>query len=74
MKTKLNLTIDKKLIPRSKKYAKKKGKSVSQLVEDLLKNAISKDKDKFSEKWLGKLDLTNQNDKRAESLKKRYKL
>ena len=74
MKTKLNLTLDSKLIPRSKQFAKKKGKSVSQIVEDLLKKALQEEKISFSEKWLGKFTLTNETDKRLEYLKNRYQI
>ena len=42
MKTKLNLTINSKLVPNSKEYARKKGKSVSQLVEELLEKELDK--------------------------------
>lgn len=74
MKTKLNLTIKSNLIPRSKQYAKKKGKSVSQLVEELLEEAIEQDKMNFAEKWLGKFDAGDKKDGRLEYLKNRYNL
>lgn len=74
MKTKLNLTIKSKLIPRSKQYAKKKGKSVSQLVEELLEKALDQDKTNFTEKWLGKIRTTGKKDDRFEYLKNRYNL
>lgn len=74
MKTKINLTIDSKLVPRSKRYAKNKGKSVSQLVEELLEKALEQDKINFSEKWLGKLDVASEKDIRTQYLKNRYNL
>ncbi|MCF8243326.1 MAG: DUF6364 family protein [Melioribacteraceae bacterium] len=74
MKTKLNLTINSELVPRSKRYAKKRGKSVSQLVEDLLEHALNKDEISFSEKWLGKFSLADKENKRFKYLKNRYDL
>ena len=74
MKTKLNLTINSKLIPRSKLFAKKQGKSVSQVVEELLSKAIEEEKSSFSEKWLGKLSLSDKENKRIDYLKNRYEL
>lgn len=74
MKTKLNLTIDKDLIPRSKDFAKKKGKSVSQLIEDLLIEALEKEEISFTSKWAGELKASDSKDERTIYLKKRYKL
>lgn len=45
MTTKLTLTIDEKVISAAKKYAKKKGKSLSNLVENYLKSIGSKETD-----------------------------
>jgi len=45
MTTKLTLTIDEKVISSAKKYAKKKGKSLSNLVENYLKSVSSKETD-----------------------------
>lgn len=74
MKTKLNLTINSKLIPRSKLFAKKKGISVSQLVEELLEKTLEQDKNNFTDKWLGELNLTEGEDTRFKYLKERYNL
>ena len=43
MNTKLTLTIEESLIKRAKKYAKKKGRSLSDIIENYLK-VITKDK------------------------------
>lgn len=45
MTTKLTLTIEEKVISSAKKYAQKKGKSLSNLVENYLKSISSKDTD-----------------------------
>jgi len=43
MLTKLTLTIDEEIIVRAKKYAQKKHRSVSKIVEEYLKNVSSLD-------------------------------
>lgn len=43
MTTKLTLTIEEKVITSAKKYARKKGKSLSHIVENYLKSISSKD-------------------------------
>ena len=45
MTTKLTLTIEEKVIVSAKKYAQKKGKSLSNLVENYLKSISSKETD-----------------------------
>ena len=44
MNTKLTLTIEQQIIAKAKKYAKKKGRSLSDIVENYLK-AITREKD-----------------------------
>ena len=74
MKTKLNLTIDKDLVPKSKAYARMKGKSVSQFIEDLLRKAISNKDESFVKRWRGKFIITDKTDPRHQILKRRYQL
>ncbi len=74
MKTKLNLTIDEKLVPLSKAFAKKHGKSVSELVETLLREVVVDDVPPFSEKWRGKFSVAEKPDPRYAALKERYQL
>lgn len=74
MKTKLNLTIDEELVPLTKEYAKKRGKSVSELVESLLREVVAADAPTFSEKWRGKFSVAEKADPRYRTLKERYKL
>jgi len=72
MKTRLNLTIDENLIPKTKNYAKSHGISVSQLVEDLLRKTTVKEEPTFSLKWRGQFKPINKNEPRYEKLKDRY--
>jgi hypothetical protein len=72
MKTKLNLTIDKELVPKSKSYARLHGKSVSQLVEDLLRKITRSEKELFTKRWRGKFSVSENKDPRFQKLKQRY--
>ncbi len=74
MKKKINLTIDEELIPPVKNYANKQGKSISQLVEELLTERLNKGKNEFVDKWLGKLNLVEKTDERMKFLKNRFQL
>lgn len=74
MKSKLNLTIDKDLVSLSKAFARKRGKSVSELVELLLREVIRRESPSFAEKWRGRFQAVVKDDRRYEVLKKRYEL
>ncbi len=81
MTTKLTLTIDDSVISVAKKYAKKSGKSLSDIVENYLKNLTSKEtKDETISprilKLMGVIELPDNFEyKRAlkDSLSKKYK-
>ncbi|MEI6020695.1 MAG: DUF6364 family protein [Bacteroidota bacterium] len=81
MTTKLTLTINDAVIVNAKKYAKSKGKSLSDLVENYLKSLTGKDKSKktISHKVLalmGQLDLPKDFDykkERNKALLNKYK-
>jgi len=72
MKTKLTLSVDKNLIPKSKVYARRFGKSVSQLVEDLLREKIEQSEIRFSAKWQGKFTIEHKDSPRYKKLADRY--
>ena len=74
MKTKINLTIDEDLVPKSKDYAKKHGVSVSQLVEEMLREKINKVTPSFSTRWRGKLKADKKDGLRYKNLKQRYSI
>jgi hypothetical protein len=48
MDTKLTLSIDNEVITKAKRYAKTKGRSLSDLIENYLKNITSSDKEDFT--------------------------
>lgn len=81
MTTKLTLTIEEKVISSAKKYAQKKGKSLSHLVENYLKSISGKEitspaiSPKVS-KLMGVMKLPNDFDYKTEltnALSKKYK-
>ncbi|RMD92537.1 MAG: hypothetical protein D6814_16720 [Calditrichaeota bacterium] len=74
MKTRINLTIEEELIPLTKQYAKEHGKSVSELVESMLRELLLAESPTFSEKWRGRFTLDQKNDPKFEKLRKRYEL
>ena len=58
MTVKLNLTIDEKIVAKSKRYAAKRKTTVSKIVQDLLKRQLDQEdkmgkKSSFVEKWAG---------------------
>lgn len=81
MITKLTLTIDDSVISIAKKYAKKKGKSLSDIVENYLKSLTSKEnkEENISPrilKLMGVIELPgnfNYKKELAKSLVKKYK-
>ena len=72
MKQKINLTLDGELITRAKRFARKKGISVSALIESLLSGAVLKDEKRFSQKWQGKFKLAEKDSARMQKLRDRY--
>ena len=81
MTTKLTLTIEDKVISSAKKYAQKKGKSLSHLVENYLKSISTKDTSNLPispkvAKLRGIIKLPNDFDYKSElsnALSKKYK-
>ena len=80
MTTKLTLTIEEKVIQSAKKYAQKKGKSLSNLVENYLKSVSAKETDEKSlspkvTKLMGVIKLPKDFDYKSElsnALSKKY--
>ena len=79
MTVKLNLTIDEKVVTKSKRYAAKRKTTVSKLVQELLSNQIAAeekkfDKKSFVEKYAGtlKIRIPDIDKAKDEYLKKKY--
>lgn len=77
MKTKLTITIDEDLLPEFKDYAASVGESLSQVIEDSVKEKLKKKKPSFADKWRGCLKgkfWRKGQDPRMDYLIKRYDL
>lgn len=81
MTVKLNLTIDEKIVAKSKKYAAKKKTTVSKMVQELLKKQIEQEEKKpakksFVEKWAGtfsgKLSDSSIKERKDEYISEKY--
>lgn len=72
MKAKLTVTIDEKLVPIAKRYARTRGVSLSQLIENALKQLSTDDRGSFSARWWGKFRAVSRDDPRFRMLEKKY--
>ncbi len=73
MKQKLTITVDSKLLPIAKRYARSQGVSLSSLIERSLREVAGEDAPSFSERWRGRFreaDLVD--DPRYDALAKKY--
>jgi len=71
MKTKLTVTVSRDLIPRAKRFAKKRGTSLSAVIEDALRAATTEEID-FAGKWRGRFQLIDKDAARFRYLKDKY--
>lgn len=81
MKTRLSLTVDPRVTHRAKRYAQSKNKSLSALVEDLLKGVAAAESDEsnskpvsFSKRWAKQLKPARKIDPRYKQLAEKYEL
>ena len=72
MKAKLTVTIDEDVIPRAKEYARTRGISLSQLIENSLQELTSGSHTSFAQRWRGKFVAAERDDERYRALAKRY--
>ena len=73
MKAKMTVTIDEELIPKANQQARKKGLSLSELVETSLRRVTEEPEGtSFSQRWRGKFQPAAGNDERSRALAKRY--
>lgn len=71
MKTKLTISVSKELVPRAKRFARKRGTSLSALIEDSLRAATSEEVD-FVDKWRGRFESCEEDAPRLRYLKEKY--
>ncbi len=72
MKTKLTVTIDEDLLPKAKGYARSKGVSLSQVIEQALRELAAAARPSFAERWRGKLRPAKRDDERYRRLAEKY--
>ena len=72
MKTKLTVTIDRELLPRAKEFARRKGVSLSSLVEDSLRHVSEQPAPTFAARWRGMFRPARRNEKRSRRLARKY--
>jgi hypothetical protein len=72
MKKKLTVTVDEKLIPRAKLYARRRGVSVSSLIEDALRRLTDGGGPGFVERWRGAFEAVEEGDERYRALAEKY--
>ncbi len=72
MKTKLTVTIDERLVPKAKQFARSRGLSLSQLIENALREMGADEAGSFSRRWRGKFLLARHDDARYRALAKKY--
>jgi hypothetical protein len=72
MKTKLTVTIDEHLVPKAKRYARSRGLSLSQLIENALREIGAGEAATFSQRWRGKFRPAARHDERYRALAKKH--
>ena len=72
MKTKLTVTIDEDLIPEAKRCARVRGISLSQLIEDSLREMSARARPAFSKRWRGRFRPADRSDERYRQLASKY--
>jgi hypothetical protein len=83
MKQRQTFTLSPEVSLRAKRYARRRGLSLSSLVEQLLwektgtggaPQGKGAEESSFSQRWTGKGRLTKKDDKRTRNLREKYKL
>ncbi len=79
MKRKLTLTVNPEITQQAKRLARRRGKSLSGLIEDLLKREAEtefgkQDLPRFSERWGGRMILKTGTDERLAALRRKHGL
>ena len=72
MKRKLTVTIDEDLLPRAKRFARSQGISLSQLIEDTLREMSAEGTERFSARWRGRFVPAEREEERYRALAKKY--
>ena len=72
MKQKLTITVDAKVVPAAKQYARLRGVSLSSLIEHSLRQVTAKEGTSFASRWRGQFRAVERDDPRYKALAKKY--
>lgn len=72
MKRKVTVTLDEELIPRAKAVARRRGLSLSALIERALSDEAAGGRPPFSARWRGKFRPAKRADARYRALARKY--
>jgi hypothetical protein len=72
VKAKLTVTIDERLLPKAKQYARSRGLSLSQLIENALREMGANAAGSFASRWRGKFSLAGRDDEGYRALSKKH--
>ncbi len=72
MKTKLTITVDRDLVPLAKQMARRRGVSLSSIIEGALRDLARPEGPTFSERWRGAFEWSDTEDARARALREKY--
>ena len=72
MKKKLTVTIEEDLIPVAKRHARERGRSLSALIEEALREMVGPEGETFAQRWLGSMELGERDDERYGALLEKY--
>lgn len=72
MKKKLTITVDEALVPRAKRYARRRGVSLSSLIEEALERMTEAGAPGFVERWRGSFESVEGSDDRYRGLAEKY--
>ena len=72
MKAKLTVSVDEHLVPEAKRYARHKGTSLSQVIEQALRTASAAETPTFSARWRGRFKPARRAGQRYGLLAKKY--
>lgn len=72
MKAKLTVTVDEDLLPRAKAGARRRGQSLSRVIEDALRDLADESEPSFAERWRGQFRPARRKSERYRYLAKKY--
>ena len=72
MKTKVTITLDEKIVPRAKSYARRRGMSLSAVIEEALRALSEAESPSFVERWRGRFEAASRDDERFRALARKY--